>query len=103
MSKKQSKAPFNSLEEIAARKQQLRRQIDKQEKVLSKDFDAYQDDVDTLKHLWQRMVSVRNIRRKANVDGIASGISSLTGKPSVATALTIGAKVAAWLWKRKRR
>lgn len=103
MSKKQTKAPFNNLEEIAARKQELRKQIKRQEKVLAKDFDDYQEDVDTLKHYWQRLVSVRNIRKKANVDGIASGLSSLTGKPGVATAITIGAKVAAWLWKRKKR
>lgn len=103
MSKKKTKAPFNDLEEIAERKRELRKQIDRQEEVLAKDFDAYQEDVDTLKHLWQRVVSVRNIRKKANVEGIASGLSSLTGKSGVATAVTIGAKVVSWLWKRKRR
>ncbi len=93
-------APFNNLDEIAARKQQLRRKISAQERRLSKDFDAYQEDVDTAKRLWHGLVSIRKVRPK----NVLSGITSVTNKSSrLTTAFTIGAKVVQWLWNRKKR
>ena len=92
-------APFNNLDEIAARKQQLRRKISVQERRLSKDFDAYQEDVDTAKRLWHGLVNIRKVRPK----NVLSGITSVTNKSSrLTTAFTIGAKVVKWLWDRRK-
>lgn len=98
-----SSAPFNNLQEIAQRKAELRHKIAKQEKLLSADFDAYQEDVDTFKQLWSRLKSIRELRKRANIDGIASHWSSVAGKSKVVTLVSLGAKVARWIWKRKNR
>ncbi|MBO4381446.1 MAG: hypothetical protein J5799_00745 [Bacteroidales bacterium] len=93
-------APFHNLEEIAARKQQLRRKISTQERRLSKDFDAYQEDVDTAKRLWHGIVGIRKVRPR----NMLEGISRVSNKSSrLTTAFTIGAKVVKWLWDRKKR
>lgn len=93
-------APFHNLEEIAARKQQLRRKISAQERRLSKDFDAYQEDVDTAKRLWHGIVGIRKVRPR----NMLEGISRVSNKSSrLTTAFTIGAKVVKWLWDRKKR
>lgn len=107
MSKK-NVAPFSTLEEIASRKAQLRKEINAQEKKLSRDFDAYQDDIDTLKTLWARVTSIRNISQRANISNIGKrtkigDIASVISKPSLGTVLTVGIKVAQWLWKRKKK
>lgn len=106
MTNKSTHAPFNSLEEIAVRKAQLRKQITWQKNVINKDFEAYQEDVDTLKRIWGRIVSLRNLRQKTNVEGVTSKLSrlsSLSSKPGLITAISIGAKVIGWIWKRKRK
>ena len=93
-------APFHNLEEIAARKQQLRRKISAQERRLSKDFDAYQEDVDTAKRLWHGIVGIRKVRPR----NMLEGISRVSNKSSrLTTAFTIGTKVVKWLWDRKKR
>ena len=93
-------APFNNLDEIAARKQQLRRKISAQERRLSKDFDAYQEDVDTAKRLWHGIVGIRKVSPR----NMLEGISRVSNKSSrLTTAFTIGAKVVKWLWDRKKR
>lgn len=96
---KSKRAPFNNLEEIAARKAVLRQEIALQENRLRKDFDAYQDDVDTLKNIWGRVTSIRDFRKRTKINEIASVVK----KPSWGAALSIGLKVAQWLWKRKRK
>lgn len=96
---KTAKAPFNNLEEIAARKAILRKEIAQQENRLRKDFEAYKDDVDTLKTIWGRITSIRDFRKRTKINEIASVVK----KPSWGTALNIGIKVAQWLWKRKRK
>ena len=45
MSKK-SDAPFNNQEEIAVRRRQLQKTIRRQERRLSQDIDAYQDEIE---------------------------------------------------------
>lgn len=97
-----SKAPFNDLQDIAQRKKELKSQIKKQEKILSRDFDDYQEDVDTFKNLWERVKRVRNVRQNAQNSGIVSGITSLTNKKGIVTAVTVGAKIFKWLWQRKK-
>lgn len=97
-----SKSPYNDLQEIARRKEALRKEIKQQETQLSHDFDAYQEDVDTLKHVWNRIVSMRKLRERSHVDNIASTLGSYTKKPALVTAITVGAKLIRWLWKRKK-
>lgn len=97
-----SKAPFNNLQEIAQRKKELKSQIKRQEKVLSRDFDEYQEDVDTFKNLWERVKRLRNLRKNAQNSGIVSGISAISGKKGVVTAVTVGAKILKWLWQKKK-
>lgn len=99
---KQSKAPFNSLEEIAFRKEQLRRQISRQEEVLAHDFDAYQEDVDTLKQIWSKVVGIRNLRKSKVVSGL-SNVTKLTEKPGVSTAISLGTMLVKWLWNKRRK
>jgi hypothetical protein len=106
MTNRTKSSPYQNLEEIALRKAQLRKQIAKQESRLSRDFDAYQDDVDTLKRLWNRVVSIATLRKRTvpdNVSSRLSKISALSNKPGLVTALSVGAKVVSWLWKRKHK
>ena len=100
MSKNMNAAPFNNLEEIAIRKQQLRRKIKAQEEVLSADFDDYQEDVEALKNLWNGILGFRRFRQ----NGIISGISKLSSGGSVSSLfLTVAAKVVKFLWNRRKR
>lgn len=100
MSNKVNAAPFNNLEEIANRKQQLRQKIKAQEEVLSTDFDDYQEDVDAFKNLWSGILGFRRFRQ----NGIVSNISKVTSKGSVASVvLTVATKVVKFLWNRRKR
>lgn len=100
MSKNTNVAPFNNLEEIANRKQQLRQKIKAQEEVLSTDFDDYQEDVDAFKNLWSGILGFRRFRQ----NGIVSGISKLTsGGSATSVALTVATKVIKFLWNRRKR
>lgn len=106
MSKKNSNAPFQSLEDIAVRKAQLRKQIKRQEKALSEDFKAYEDDVDMLKRGWTRLMNVNKLRKNMaskNISKKLSGLSALSNKSGWVTAATVGVKVLQWLWKRKSK
>jgi len=99
MSKK-SNAPLNNLEEIAARKRQLRKTIQRQERRLSQDVDAYQDEIESFKSVWHGLVNLRKFRKS----GVASGLAQVTNNSSrVATAFTIGVKVMQWLMKRRKK
>ncbi|MBO4504462.1 MAG: hypothetical protein J5730_06615 [Bacteroidales bacterium] len=93
------KAPFNNLNEIAARKMQLQRKIAAQERRISKDLDAYQEDVDTAKRLWHGLVNLRKVRPRKMLEGFSSATNKST---RITTAITIGTKVVKWLWNRRK-
>ncbi len=93
-------APFNNLDEISLRKEQLKKDIHAQENVLANDFDAYQEDVDTFKKIWNSAVGIRRFTQ----NGIVSNISKLASNHStLSTFLTIGTKVFQFLWNRRKR
>jgi head-tail adaptor len=111
-----NKAPINSLEEIAARKQQLRAKIELQERKLSKDLDEYQDDVETFKKVWSGIKGVRHIGQNFSASGIAQAVQTVrslpigknkvkpAGKASrLLTAFTLGAEVVSWIIHRRKQ
>lgn len=110
------KAPFNDLQDIAKRKQQLRAKIEVQERKLSKDFDAYQDDVETFKKVWSGLKGVRHFGQNFSLSGITQAIQTVRalpiGKKTVATAgkgsrlltaFTLGAEVVNWIVQRRKK
>lgn len=108
------KAPINDLQEIAKRKQQLRAKIEVQERKLSKDLDAYQDDVETLKKTWNGLKNIRNFGQNFSLSGISNAVQTVralpigkaakkTGKPRWLAAFTIGAEVVNWIVQRRKR
>lgn len=110
-----NKAPLNDLQDIAARKQQLRAKIERQERKLSKDLDAYQDDVETLKKTWNGFKNIRNFGQNFSVSGISNAVQAVralpigkaaktvSGKSGWLTAFTIGAEVVNWIVQRRKR
>lgn len=105
-----SKTRFENLRDIEARKQELRRQIARQEEQLGQDFDAYQEDVDTVKRVWGSLVSIRNFGKKAKEGGgsaiakIADSASGLVGGGSKAsTAVAVAGRILLWMWRRKKK
>ncbi len=127
---KSATAPFNSLEEIAARKAVLKSQIKQQEEVLYQDLEAYRDDIDTFKQMWNMIVSLRKKGNKVSrgftqgpfktvgsnwlaglslgtylakiaFSGLFSKKDSSSKKPLSATLFSLAANVASWLWKRR--
>ena len=110
-----NKAPLNDLQEIAVRKQQLRAQIERQERKLSKDLDAYQDDIETFKKTWNGLKNIRHFGQNFSVSGISNAIQTVralpigkatkkaTGKSGWLTAFTIGAEVVNWIIQRRKR
>lgn len=99
MSKK-SNAPFNNQEEIAARRRQLQKTIRRQERRLSQDIDAYQDEIESVKSVWHGLANFRRFRK----NGLSSGISKVTGGSSrITTAFSLGIKAARWLLKRRKK
>ena len=75
-----SKAPINSLEDIARRKQQLRAKIEVQERRLSKDLDAYQDDVDTFKKVWDGLKGIRHFGQNFSLSGISNAVQAVRAR-----------------------
>ena len=115
-----SKAPINSLEDIARRKQQLRAKIEVQERRLSKDLDAYQDDVDTFKKFWSGVKNVRHFGQNFSLSGISNVVQTVRALPigknktgilskgkgkvgGVITAISLGAEVVNWIVQRRKR
>ena len=108
-------APINDLQEIAKRKQQLKAKIEVQERKLSKDLDAYQDDIETLKKTWNGIKSVRNFGQNFSLSGISNAVQTVralpigkaakkaTGKSGWLTAFTLGAEVVNWFVQRRKR
>ncbi len=109
------KAPINNLDDIARRKQQLRAKIEVQERKLSKDLDAYQDDVETFKKFWSGVKNVRHFGQNFSLSGISNAVQAVralpigkaakktTGKAGWLTAITIGAEVVNWFVQRRKR
>ena len=115
-----SKAPINNLEDIARRKQQLRAKIEVQERRLSKDLDAYQDDVDTFKKFWSGVKNVRHFGQNFSLSGISNVVQTVRALPigknktgilskgkgkvgGVITAISLGAEVVNWIVQRRKR
>jgi hypothetical protein len=108
-------APINDLQEIAIRKQQLRAKIERQERKLSKDLDAYQDDIETFKKTWSGLKSIRNFGQNFSISGISNAIHTVralpigraakkaTGKSGWLTAFTLGAELVNWIVQRRKR
>ncbi len=111
-------APIMDLDDIAKRKQQLRAKIEVQERKLSKDLDAYQDDVETLKKVWNGLKGVRHLGQNFSVSGIGQAIQTVRalpiGKSAGAaagkgkfsgwlTALSVGAEVVNWFVQRRKK
>ena len=105
-----SKSRYANLRDIEVRKKELRRQIAQQEELLSQDFDAYQEDVDTVKRVWGSLVSIRNFGKKAK-DGGTGAISKITetasglvgGGSKLSTAVTVASRILLWAWQRKKK
>lgn len=110
-----NKAPINNMEDIARRKQQLRAKIEVQERRLSKDFDAYQDDIDTFKKTWTGLKNIRHFGQNFSLSGISNIVQAVralpigkaakktTGKAGWLTAITVGAEVVNWIVQRRKR
>lgn len=109
------KAPINNLDDITRRKQQLRAKIEVQERKLSKDLDAYQDDVETFKKFWSGVKGVRHFGQNFSISGISNAVQVVralpigkaakktAGKSGWLTAITIGAEVVSWIVQRRKR
>lgn len=103
-------APIGSLEDIAARKRQLQAKIELQERKLSRDLDAYQDDIDTFKKVWNGVKSVRNAGEVFSFSSIANVARALPigksrsagGGSKLLTAVTLGAELVSWIIKRRK-
>ena len=109
------KAPINDIQEIALRKQQIRAKIEVQERKLSKDLDAYQDDVETFKKVWGGLKGVRHFGQNFSLSGITNAVQTVralpigkaarkaSGKSGWLTAFTLGAEVVNWFVQRRKR
>jgi len=109
-----SKSPYENLKQIEARKQQLRKQINRQEEKLGQDFDLYKDDVDTLKKFWSGVKGVRRFGQNFSLSGVSKAVKGVRalpigkasgeagGKSGWLTAFALGAEVVGWLVKRHR-
>lgn len=110
-----NKAPINDLNEIAVRKQQLRAKIEVQERRLSKDLDAYQDDIETFKNVWSGLKGVRHFGQNIKGSNIVQAVQTVRalpigktakkagGKSGWITALTIGTELVSWIIRRRNR
>ncbi|MBR4136291.1 MAG: hypothetical protein IKU03_07785 [Bacteroidales bacterium] len=115
MSKKKVTAPYHNLQEIDYRRKQLHSQIHRQEKILMKDMDAYEDDIETFKRLWSRVKGVRHFRDNFNGSGVVQAVQSVRSLPlgkkdkktkrkaGWITAFTLGTEVVNWIIQRRRK
>lgn len=111
-----SNAPIKNLEELTKRKQQLRAKIEVQERRLSKDLDAYQDDIDTFKKTWNGLKNVRHFGQNFDISGIRNAVQAVRALPigkksgvpvskgsKLITAFTLGAEVVSWIIHRRKK
>ncbi len=105
-----NKAPINNLDEITIRKEQLKANIKLQEHKLSKDLDAYHDDLDTLKKIWNGLKSVKRFGDNFSISEISNMARILpignkkndSDKSTIITAFTLGAELVSWIIKRRK-
>ena len=115
------KAPINNLQDIAKRKQQLRARIEVQERRLSKDLDAYQDDIDTFKKTWSGLKNIRHFGQNFSLSGISNAVQAVRALPigknktgvlskgkggkvgGVLTAFSLGYEVVNWFVQRRKK
>ena len=114
------KAPINDLQDIAKRKQQLRAKIEVQERRLSKDLDAYQDDIDTFKKTWSGLKNIRHFGQNFSLSGISNAVQTVRALPigknksgvsskgkgklgGMLTAFSLGYEVVNWIVQRRKR
>ena len=114
------KAPIHNMEDIARRKQQLRAKIEVQERRLSKDLDAYQDDIDTFKKTWTGLKNIRHFGQNFSLSGISNVVQTVRALPigknkssvmskgkgkigGVITAISLGYEVVNWFVQRRKR
>ena len=114
------KAPINDLQEIAKRKQQLRARIELQERRLSKDLDAYQDDIDTFKKTWTGLKNIRHFGQNFSLSGISNVVPTVRALPigknksgimskgkgkvgGMITAFSLGYELVNWIVQRRKR
>ena len=114
------KAPINDLQEIAKRKQQLRARIELQERRLSKDLDAYQDDIDTFKKTWTGLKNIRHFGQNFSLSGISNVVQTVRALPigknksgimskgkgkvgGMITAFSLGYELVNWIVQRRKR
>ena len=109
-----SKSPYENLQQIEARKQQLRKQIERQEEKLGRDFDLYQDDVETLKKFWSGVKGVRRFGQNISLSGVSQAVQTVRALPigkaakrtgsksGLLAAFALGAEVVGWFVKRRR-
>ena len=114
------KAPINDLQDIAKRKQQLRARIEVQERRLSKDLDAYQDDIDTFKKTWSGLKNIRHFGQNFSLSGISNAVQAVRALPigknktgalskgkgkvgGVITAFSFGYELVNWIVQRRKR
>lgn len=111
-----NKAYLNDLQDIARKKQELKAKIELQERKLSKDLDAYQDDIETFKKTWSGLKNIRNFGQNFSVSGISqafqavralpigkSNAAKATGKTKWLTAFTLGAEVVNFIIQRRKK
>ena len=108
------------MEDIARRKQQLRAKIEVQERRLSKDFDAYQDDIDTFKKTWTGLKNIRHFGQNFSLSGISNVVQTIRALPigknkssvmskgkgkigGVITAISLGYELVNWIVQRRKR
>jgi len=87
-----------------------------QERKLSKDLDAYQDDVETFKKVWSGLKGVRHFGQKINFSSIAQTVQTVKTLPigkksattvgkgsALLTAFSLGAEVVNWIVQRRKK
>lgn len=108
-----SRSPFENLQQIEARKQQLRLQIERQEEILGQDYELYQDDVDALNNLWNGVKGVYRFGHNIKTSGLSrvsqvlsigkSKTSNQSSKINWLSVFNVATEVVGWVLKRKRK
>lgn len=104
-----NKNRFESLQDIENRKKELRLKIERQEEILVKDFDAYQEDMETLKRLWKTVKGIRKTGCKVRTGGnealslIANKLPGTLDVSKLTSIISTAGSILFWLWERKRK
>lgn len=108
-----SKSPFENLQQIEARKQQLRLQIERQEEILGQDYELYQDDVDALKNVWTGVKGVYRFGQNVKTSTLSrisqvlpigeSKTNNQSSKINWFSVINVATEVVGWVLKRRRK